>query len=233
MSAMKKRLTDEEQNKLLREFSITRDPEIRARLILHNQTLASWHARKMSSYHLHADDLEQAAMIGIMRAIDLFDPDKGFKFSTYANVWMRHEIQEFYRRESVVPLSKEDSQRVNAEITAGNLSARGEYLNVVRNTYSIDVSAEFGGNLIQADVAVTDDHGEDQASYEVILTKLIFELTPERQRIVKSRLAGKPITQIAKDIGRSGEFTRQQYQASIRQLQGFADLYGIDNPFRE
>ncbi|MGO4917135.1 sigma factor [Pseudogemmobacter sp. W21_MBD1_M6] len=39
-------------------------------------------------------DLLQHANIGLLKAADLFDPDKGFRFSTYAAWWIRAEIQD-------------------------------------------------------------------------------------------------------------------------------------------
>lgn len=42
-------------------------------------------------------DLVQQAQIGLMKAIDRFDPDRGFRFSTYAVWWARAEIQDYTR----------------------------------------------------------------------------------------------------------------------------------------
>lgn len=42
-------------------------------------------------------DLLQQAQIGLMKAADRFDPDRGFRFSTYAVWWIRCEVQEYAR----------------------------------------------------------------------------------------------------------------------------------------
>jgi len=42
-------------------------------------------------------DLVQQAQIGLMKAVDRFDPDRGFRFSTYAVWWARAEIQDYTR----------------------------------------------------------------------------------------------------------------------------------------
>lgn len=45
------------------------------------------------------DDGVQEAYIGLLKAIDTFDPDQGFKFSTYATHCIRNAIYDFVRRE--------------------------------------------------------------------------------------------------------------------------------------
>ena len=44
-------------------------------------------------------DLLQQAQIGLMKAVDRFDPDRGFRFSTYAVWWVRAEVQGLFAGE--------------------------------------------------------------------------------------------------------------------------------------
>lgn len=50
-------------------------------------------AKYKTNYDL--DDLMQEGMLGLMTAIDRFDPDKGYMFSTYAMHWIRQAITRF------------------------------------------------------------------------------------------------------------------------------------------
>lgn len=50
-------------------------------------------AKYKANYDL--DDLMQEGMMGLMTAIDRFDPDKGYMFSTYATHWIRQSVTRF------------------------------------------------------------------------------------------------------------------------------------------
>jgi RNA polymerase primary sigma factor len=61
----------------------------------HNLRLAMDTAARYSrsQSRMEYEDLIQEATIGLMRAVDKFDPDRGFKFSTYATWWCRQACQ--------------------------------------------------------------------------------------------------------------------------------------------
>lgn len=49
-------------------------------------------ARKYHHGHLNLVDLIQEGNIGLMKAVDRYDPDRGYRFSTYAAWWIRHSV---------------------------------------------------------------------------------------------------------------------------------------------
>ncbi len=69
------------------------DETARSKLIERNLRLVIPVAKKYRGMGLPFGDLIQEGNIGLMRAADKFDPEKGFRFSTYATWWIRQAVQ--------------------------------------------------------------------------------------------------------------------------------------------
>ncbi len=82
------------------------------RLINAYMRLAISMASKFRHYGLSQNDLIQEASLGLMKAIDKFDPELGNRFSTYAVWWIRAAIQDFImRNHSIVRSGSTANQR--------------------------------------------------------------------------------------------------------------------------
>lgn len=92
-------LTREEEQyyaRILRDGEPYAKERARETLILHNRMLVVSIAKKYFGAGVKGMDLLdliQEGIIGLIRAVDKFDPERGFKLSTYATYWIRQSVQ--------------------------------------------------------------------------------------------------------------------------------------------
>jgi RNA polymerase sigma-32 factor len=112
-TAMKAELLDAETElKLAYAWRDERDEEALHRLINAYMRLAISMASKFKRYGAPMNDLIQEAGLGLMKAADKFDPDRGVRFSTYAVWWIKASIQDYVMRNwSMVRTGSTSSQK--------------------------------------------------------------------------------------------------------------------------
>jgi RNA polymerase primary sigma factor len=85
-------LTHQEEIDLSKRAKVG-DKRARQRLIEKNLRLVVSVAKKYRGYGLPFEDLIQEGNIGLMKAVEKYDPERGFRFSTYATWWIRQAVQ--------------------------------------------------------------------------------------------------------------------------------------------
>src|SRR5437899_11577394 len=79
------------------DYAAARDPALRDELVAAHLGLAEYLARRFGSRGEPLDDLIQVASVGLLKAVDRFDPDRGLEFSTYATPTIVGELKRHFR----------------------------------------------------------------------------------------------------------------------------------------
>jgi len=94
-------LTREEEEVLLVRLP-SGDPAVRAMLIERNLRLVVYIARKFENTGINIEDLVSIGTIGLIKAVNTFDPDKNIKLATYASRCIENEILMYLRRNNKI-----------------------------------------------------------------------------------------------------------------------------------
>ena len=88
-------LSADEEYSLAKRFSDDGDVEAAHRLVTSHLRLVAKIAMGFRGYGLPVADIVAEGNIGLMQAVKKFDPEKGFRLSTYAMWWIKASIQEY------------------------------------------------------------------------------------------------------------------------------------------
>jgi RNA polymerase sigma-32 factor len=91
-------LDPREECKLAKRWREAGDRDAAHRLIVSHLRLVAKIARGYRGYGLPLDDMISEGHIGLMQAVERFEPERGFRFSTYAVWWIKAAMQEYILR---------------------------------------------------------------------------------------------------------------------------------------
>src|SRR5215204_2243624 len=118
--------TKEDTGTLWRQYVRTKDEAVRNRLILTYAPLVKYVAGRLGSglpAHVDDDDLVSYGLLGLIGAIERFDPDRDIKFETYALARIKGSIIDELRSMDWVPRSVRSRAR-EIERAIGELESR-------------------------------------------------------------------------------------------------------------
>lgn len=255
----KKRKKQEEIKEKFIEYQKTKDKALRDELIEEHMYLAEILAKKYTGRGIDYEDIFQVASVGLILAVDRFDPSKGYVFSSYATPTIIGEIKRHFRDKGwtikvprrIQELSKKISVAKN--VLAGELGRIptaediADYLDVsydqvieameaskVYQPGSIDstIDSSDDGN----DLQISDIIGDDDPTYERVenLDYLVRELKKlpkiERTILIERYINRKTQIAIAEELGISQMTVSRIEKKVIRSLRADAEKrMGIDH----
>jgi RNA polymerase sigma-B factor len=199
---------------LFRRYGATHDPSLREELVRTYLPLARTIARRYESRRVPIEDLVQVAAIGLMKAIDRYDPERGIAFSSYAVPTMVGEVQRHFRdytwgvrpprelqerAQRVINANRDLSAALGRPPTAGELATRLQLSleDVVdalqaceaRDSTSLDRPRAAGdeGEGTLGDTIGTEDPGFERAEQSATAERLMDVLDEREREIVRLR----------------------------------------------
>ena len=108
-------LTIEEEEQVMKKLGGDEDKEARSNLIEHNLRLVVYIAKKFDNTGVGVEDLISIGTIGLIKAINTFNPGKNIKLATYASRCIENEILMYLRRNSKTRMEVSIDEPLNVD----------------------------------------------------------------------------------------------------------------------
>lgn len=245
----------ERTHELFRLYKEKGDEEARDQLIVSHLNLVRFLASKFKNRGEPLDDLVQVGTIGLIKAIDRFDPERGLEFTTYATPTILGEIKRHFRDKGwsirVPRRLQELSAKVNQatdeltvelqrspsveEIAAKLGVGAEEILEAMESSGAYtSVSLEAGGSSEDDEApALIDrlgsvDEDLDASDDRMVIDDAIRDFSPREQEIVRMRfIDGLTQVEIAKRLGVSQVQVSRLLRRTLRKIQDKIDPEGL------
>ena len=134
-------MNDEHLIPLLERYAASRDPALRDELFEHYLPLARAVARKFSGRGVETEDLEQVAGMALLKALERFDPARGFRFVTYAVPTITGDVRNYLRGKSGLMRMPRDMRQRLYQMTQERERFEREHL---RTPTAVELSERMG-----------------------------------------------------------------------------------------
>ena len=140
-------LSLKEETEALNKFGTEEEKEAKAELIEHNLRLVVYIAKKFDNTGVGVEDLISIGTIGLIKAINTFNPDKNIKLATYASRCIENEILMFLRRNSKLRTEVSIDEPLNVDWD-GNELLLSDILGTDEDVVYRDLETEVDYNLL-------------------------------------------------------------------------------------
>ncbi len=140
--------TREEETQILKMLGTKEDQNARSRLIEHNLRLVVYIAKKFDNTGIGVEDLISIGTIGLIKAINTFNPLKNIKLATYASRCIENEILMYLRRNNKMKLEVSIDEPLNVDWD-GNELLLSDILGTDENIISRNLEDEVDRKLLQ------------------------------------------------------------------------------------
>ena len=179
-------LSIEEEKKLTNLYFETHDNNTRNNIITANMRLIHSIAKRYQNRGLALEDLMQEGVFGVIKALDKFDPSRGYKFSTYSTWWIKQSITyaivtksrnirlPFNKFNSLIKYLDLKAKLANSMKSIPSILDIAEYLNISEkkvmelenltiDTISLEQPIDENGTELVLYIPSTDDTPEEQS----------------------------------------------------------------------
>jgi RNA polymerase sigma-B factor len=237
----------DEVRRLLREYARTRDPVIRDRLVELNSDLVRFIARRFANRGELLEDIEQVGFLGLIQAIERFDPSLENEFSTFATPTIMGEIRRHFRDRSWavrVPRRLQENylkvvrarEQLQAELgRQPSIPELGERTGLdpddvlaalevspAQHTISLDQPVSGGDSSNETELGERlglEDENLERAEMRTLLEQAMRPLSPRERQILILRFFDQlPQTEVAKRLGISQMHVSRLQRAALEHM---------------
>ena len=235
---------------LFREFARSGRRSVRNRLVERHMGLAAHIAKRYQRSGTNDDDLRQVAMLGLVKAVDRFDPEYGAAFSAFAGRTIEGELKRHFRDRSWavrVPRSAKELHLLvrRASDDLGHELGRSPSVDEIARHLDIErddvlrglaASAAYSvGTLDSADdgndqatdrqrALAVDEGGFENAENQAVVAELLERLPDREREIVRLRFyERKSQAEIGELMGISQMHVSRLLRRSFDELRGWID----------